>query len=400
MPSTRWISLAGATLVALCAPLAGCASGHHATMKRAAYTQWNLTRVQIIYQLAHQQYETREYHKCRKTLREAVAMKCPFPPVHILAAKVDIEQGRLQSACQHLNVAMRLDNANPQPYYLMGIIYQRWQNNQAAHDYYADAWKRKPTSALYMLATVEMKIAMGQYVSAQKLLKSQLIYFEESSAVRAALGRLCMIRGSYARASHYYRHALLLSPADDNLKLDLAESYFFDKRYHHARRGLKALRHAKGIPDKSTVLLLLGECYVNLNDSLAAHDCFSTLSAEYPHDEMAWTGLAKASLQINDLIEADIACHKALRVNPKDVHAWIILALVHERRNHWGRATANLLRARALSPKSSTVLCMLGLAAGHQGHKLVATTYFRDAVAANPRDGWARKLLAGAKAGA
>ena len=173
--------------------------------------------------------------------------------------------------------------------------------------------------------------------------------------------------------------------------------YYFNKNYQKAQRRLVRLRRAHAVPGRRTVLLLLGECYLNLNRSIEAHDCFADLTAKYPRDAMAWTGLAKAALQINDLIEARIALRQALRVSPRDVHAWMLLALVQQRSGHWRKGMASLLKAHAIAPNNSTVLCMLGISARQHGQPAAARAYFQRAVKANPKDRWARKLLGAAK---
>src|SRR5271170_6997441 len=134
----------------------------HDALKEESYGRWNMTRMAVMYQLAEQQYEVGDYDKCKKTMEDAMALKTPYGPLQTLAGKVEIEKGSLELAASYLKEGARLDPTNPEPLYLLGIVYQRWQKNDVAADYYQQAWDRKPSEALYMLAVAEMKITLGQ----------------------------------------------------------------------------------------------------------------------------------------------------------------------------------------------------------------------------------------------
>src|ERR1035437_9516564 len=172
MPRSRFsrtLILSAAVLGALA--FAGCSGmKQHETMKVQQTTRWNLTRIAIMYQLAEQQYKVGDYDKCNETLKDAFGTKAQFAPIFILAAKVQIEQGNLEAAAEHLNHAIRINANEAEPYYLLGVLYQRWQKPEVAADYYKQAWSRKPGEARYMLATVEMEISLGRLEEAQSTL--------------------------------------------------------------------------------------------------------------------------------------------------------------------------------------------------------------------------------------
>ncbi len=182
-------TLAAAVVSGAVVLFVGCsdATKSQQTMKAEQYNRWNMTRVGIMCQLAEQQYAVGDYDKCRKTIEEAMALKAAYAPLHTLAGKVELEKGSLELAAAHLKDAARIDPNSPEPFYLLGVVYQRWQNADTAADYYQQAWDRKQGEARYMLAVVEMKITTGHLDDAQKILESKLVYFEQSAAVRIAL---------------------------------------------------------------------------------------------------------------------------------------------------------------------------------------------------------------------
>ena len=54
-------------------------------------------------------------------------------PLDVLAAKVEIEKGNLDIAYTHLKNAQLMDANNPEAFYLMGVVYQRWQKYVEYH---------------------------------------------------------------------------------------------------------------------------------------------------------------------------------------------------------------------------------------------------------------------------
>ena len=159
----------------------------HQTIKQEQYQRWHMAKLGVQFQLAQQQYAVGDYDKCKATLAEARTMGEPHSGLELLAAKVDIEKGDLDSASVHLKDAVHLAPNDPEPYYLLGVVYQRWQKLEVAADYYQQAWDRKSNDARLMLAVVEMKITLGQLDDAQRILEDKLVYFEQTAAVRIAL---------------------------------------------------------------------------------------------------------------------------------------------------------------------------------------------------------------------
>ena len=87
---------------------------------------------------------------------------------------------------------MRINANEPEPYYLLGMLYQRWQKPEVACDYYKQAWVKKPEEVRYLLATVEMQISMGQTDEAQEADRVETGLFRaKRAALRVAAGADC-----------------------------------------------------------------------------------------------------------------------------------------------------------------------------------------------------------------
>ena len=379
---------------------AGCEDmgKQHATMKQEQYNRWNATRVGVMYQLAQQQYEVGDYEKCRKTLDEAFALKTPSAPLHVLAAKVDIEKGSLESAGEHLKEATRVDPALPEPFYLLGVVYQRWQKNDVAADYYQQAWDRKPGEALYLLAVVEMKISLGQLDEAQKVLEGKLVYFEQSAALRIALARIAGLKNDHATACRYYRDAVILLPDDQKIRRSYSEELYFAGKYADAVSIFEDMRKDEKVPDKENLLLMLSDAYSHVRRPLDARNCLQEVVRENPNNMVAYLMLSKTCIETNDLAIAVAAVHKVLRSEPENIKALTVSALIQQKQRNWADSRVTLEKALKLAPEDTTVLCMLGIASEQLGKKDEAVAFYQKAIDTDPKDNWATELMDKAKA--
>lgn len=386
-------SLAATAIFGLsaCGPLT-----HHETIKEEQTNRWNQTRIGVLQQLAQQQYQVGDYDKCKETLTQAYRLNFPYAPIEILAARVDLEKGSLESASAHLQTAIQLDVNNPEPYYLLGVVYQRWQNSQTAHDYYHLAFEKKPTEARYLLAVAEMKITLGQHDEAQKLLEDKLVYFEQTAAIRVALGKLYTLKGDHAAACKFYREASLLSTDDQSIRQDYATSLFFAGRYAEALPILEDLHRTPNLQDKSDLRSLLGQTYLYLHRPRDARSCFAELARERPYDTGVRLNLGKATLQLEDLNQAASIARGILKTEPDNVQALILLGLTQQKQKQWTPAQDTLARAHQLAPKDTTILCLLGLSAQRLGQPAQAVDLYHEALAVKPNDPWAQELLTSA----
>jgi tetratricopeptide (TPR) repeat protein len=383
-------ALAGAALL-----FVGCADAgkSQATMREEQTTRWNLTRIAVMYQLAQQQYEVGDYDKCRKTMDEALAMKAPFAPLQTLAGKVELEKGSLELAAAHLKEAVRIDPTSPEPFYLLGVVYQRWQNLETAADYYQQAWDRKAGDALYMLAVVEMKISLGKLDEAQKILESKKVYFEQSAAVRIALARIAGLKNDHVTACNYYRDAVILTPDDTQLRRTYAEELFYAGKFTEAAAIFEDMRKQTDLADRDNLLLMLGDAYMNLHRPFDARNCYQEITRNNPNSLLAYVALSKACVETGDLGLATAAAQKVLRQERDNVQAMVLEAVVQQKCKKWEAAQDILQKAVKIAPTDTTVLCMLGVCAQHLGNTTEAIADYQQAVQSDPKDPWANELL-------
>src|SRR5258706_1889101 len=179
-----------ASVLAL-ALVVGCSSKPpEKTATKEGMERWNLARAGVLYGLAKDQYESGNLDDCRKTLINASKFAPDHVLIHLLFAKVSIEQGQLEVAELQLNHVRELDARNAEAEYLTGVVNQRWQKSQEACDAYARAAEKNPNELAYLLAQSEMLVQLDQNQKALQLLKDKLNFFENSPSIRAAVGQL------------------------------------------------------------------------------------------------------------------------------------------------------------------------------------------------------------------
>ena len=382
--------------------------------------QWNKTRLEFMYEVAEQDYKVGDYDKCREKLKEALAVDAPYAPIHVLAAKVDLEEeGNLEDASTQLKKAIEINAADAEPYYLLGVVYQRWQKWETAEDYYQQASTRKPSEALYVLAVAEVKISLGQLDEAKQMLEDKEMYFEQSAAMRIALARIASLQGEHEAAVKHLRDATLLSPEDKNIRWSYAQALFDAGKFSDASKILEDMRNdpptLPKAPDsitkgedptlaeqaanstKVSLLMTLGECYVSLKRPADARDCFQEVIRTQPENLSAYLSLGKSCMLTNEYNLSLAAAKKVLRLQPENKDALILQAAVLQKQKKWSEALETLQTVARISPKDSTVLCMEGMSALQLGRKDQATDFIEQAVAVNPTDAWANELLSRVK---
>src|SRR3954467_14304890 len=92
MRSKLYISLV------LVSAMVGCAGNHQKTQREAAQKQWNGARAGVLFSLAKDQYSTGNFDKARQTVDEALKLDPTNAQIHVLGAKLAIEQGQLEVA--------------------------------------------------------------------------------------------------------------------------------------------------------------------------------------------------------------------------------------------------------------------------------------------------------------
>lgn len=384
-----------ATAIASMGLLVGCAN--QKTAKETAAEQWGRTRATVLLSLANDQFRSGNLDKCDDTVSQALAMDPGNVELHLLRARLQIEDGHLESALNTLLTAQAIDSTNPEVDYLQGVIHQRWQKPQQALDAYSAAARKKPDDIAYVLAQAEMFVSMDRQPEALELLQARVVYFEYSAAIRDAIAQLYEQIDQPAKAVEFYRQASVLDGSDQAIRERLALALYRSGDYSEAYAQLSRLIRMPENEKRADLMIVAGECGSKLGMNLDARRQFESATNINANSEEAWLGLARTSIRLNDLRRAEAAANRAVNLSPGSAEAQLTQGYVRMRQGRYDDAVASFRRASAADAGDSLSLCMIGLAMQKQGRTEQASQWFESALERNPDDELARRLLAGAR---
>jgi tetratricopeptide (TPR) repeat protein len=380
------------TLALVLAAATGCNTKNQ--QKIEAQQRWNNTRASILLGVAQDQYKAQDFDKCRETLSKALAMAPDSPQLHTLAGKMEIELGHLEVAEKQLEIARKFGPAEPEPYYLSGVIYQRWQKPQTALDFYRQAAERAPTELPYVLAEGEMLVALNRVPEALTLLQSKVSYFENSPAIRDAVGQLLVQTGKYADAIRMFRQASILSEKDDGIRERLAMAYYYNKQYKECAEVLSKLTTTDAYSKRADLLQLQGECQLTIGDSHGAARSFTAATEINGYSAKLWQDLGRAVLDSGDLKRAEYALRRSIGLDAKISETHLLMGYVQVREKNFDAALKSFKTASSLDNSDTTSLCMIGYTLAKMGRDREAARYYAQALRIKPGDDMASELMA------
>jgi Flp pilus assembly protein TadD len=371
----------------------GCAPMKN-KQKEQAKKEWNSARANVLFSLAKDQYATGNFDKSRQTVDEALGMDPQHVGLRILSAKLNIEQGHLEAAEVDLKLAHTTAPKNAEADYLTGVICQRWQKPQAAHDAYKAASEKAPGELAYVMARAEMLVAMDQPNEALNLLQSKLQHFDHSATIRDAVGQLLVQQRNYKDAVDMLRQASVLATDDVTIREHLALALFYAGQYREAADALSRLTKKEPFDERPDLLAALGECQIQLGQYREARSTLETATQLAPASAGAWLGLAKAAMQLSDTKRAEASLKKALAIAPDNSEAHLMLGYMRLRQNNFAAALPAFRKASALDQTDTVSLCMVGYALEKMGKPDQAIQYYSKALKLKPNDEMASKFMA------
>ncbi|MGB7158905.1 MAG: tetratricopeptide repeat protein [Tepidisphaeraceae bacterium] len=375
--------------------MAGCQSGpKKPTQKELAKAQWNRTRAGVLYSLANDQFATGNFDKSRQTVNEALTLDPEHAPLRILSAKLNVEQGQLEAAEADLKLARAAAPKNAEAEYLSGVIHQRWQKPEMAHNFYKAASDKAPTELAYVMARAEMLVAMDKSPEALTLLQEKVIYFENSATIREAVGQLFVQQHRYREAVDMLRQASILATDDLGIREHLALAMFYAGQYRDAADSLARLTKHEPYSQRADLFAAMGECQLHLGQFREARSTFETATNLAPSAAGMWLSHAKAAIQLNDQKRAEMSLKKALSIAPDNSEAHLMLGYMRLRQNRLAEALPAFRKASALDQGDTVSLCMVGYALERMGKSEQAIEYYSKALRLKPNDEMASRFMA------
>ena len=393
-------------LLTLIGGLVGCASNPSApeappkpTQKAEATAQWNDARASVMGGLADDQFKNGNFDKSRTSVDEALRLNPKSPNLHILSAKLAIEQGQLELADRELATARVLDPKNAEADYLSGIVCQRWQKPDAAAEFYSIAADKSPGEVAYVLARAEMLVAMNKRQDAIAYLQEKAPFFEHSPALRDSLGELLIQEKRYPEGIESLREASALANDDTAIRMHLAMACFQDKQYREAADLFGRLLQDPANDNRIDLHLAQAECLMQLDrpgDARVEYDAACRID---PQAIAGWLGVAKAAMAEGDLRRCEVSVQRARANDPTSSDALLMLGYLRLKQQKYPEALAAFRAASTLDHSDPTPLCLMGYVMEKTGRADQAGAMYAKALRLRPNDPLAMKLMASADVG-
>lgn len=387
-----WCVVATALVLSLAA--AGCQNAKQKNSKEAT-GRWNRARANVLCSLAKDQYKAGSFDKCRKTLTDALKMDPTNAQLRVISGKLALEQGQLELAERELEAARKFAPNEPEGYYLAGVIHQRWQKPDRAYEYYTAASDKAPSELSYLMARAEMLVEMDRSPEALDLLQSKVVYFENSAAIRDAVGQLFMETRRYHEAVDMFRQASLLEDGENVFKERLGLALYYDKQYADAVDVLSKLTTKEGYGERGDLLAALGESQLKLGKAREAKATFESATRSDASNPGAWLGLGRAAMELKDYRRAELALKKAMSLDPTGAEPTLMVGYLRLRQGKMNEALVSFQKASALDPADTVSVCMVGYVYEKTGRSDLAMKYYGKALKTKPNDPLASKLMAG-----
>ena len=393
-PRSKKTWLVAVAALAILLTASGCQNSKSKDKKEAA-ARWNKARAGVMYSLANDQFKAGNLEQCRKTVDGAIKLDPQNPSLHILSAKICIEQGQLEAAERELEEARRVAPNAAEAYYLSGVVFQRWQKAQTAYEFYTAASDKAPAELAYVTARAEMLVELGRTNEALSMLQEKVNYFENSPAIRDAYGQLLMQAGRHGDAVQMFRQACVLADDDLTLKERFGLALYYDKQYVEAAEVLGKLLDKDEYKDRADLLSAHGQALLQTGKPREARRSFEAATQKDPASAKTWLGLARASMEANDFKRSEIALRKAHALDKTGAEPYLLHGYLRIKENRMKDALASFQKASSLDPEDTVSICMVGYVYEKTGRQDKAMEQYGKALQLKPNDPLASRLMAG-----
>lgn len=199
----------------------GCGASYHEKSRAEAAERWANARVGLLVRLAEADYMNGRLESCRQRIKQAFARDSKYPPLYVLAAKLAVEEGELQTARAYLETALSVDPEFSEAHWQMGVLEELAGNDQAAAEQYADALRINPHFTRNILSLATTLVRQDKVAEASQLLLSSSEALPASGRILLALADIHYLQRDYPSAIDAYGQVLRLVPGNETARQGL-----------------------------------------------------------------------------------------------------------------------------------------------------------------------------------
>ena len=340
--------------------LAACGGPSKAGLeaREAAYSRIDLINTQIGYSQAQQAFETGQLRDSLELIEKTVERYPDAAEYHLLHGRVLLELHRLDEALAAIESALEQDESLADAHYFIGVIHQRWSEDEEAYEHYLKATDLDDTSPQYLLAAAEALVALGRNEEAKNLMEGRLRKFEHHPAFRHLLGQIAQLQGDREAAARLYEEASLLQPDDMQLVEELATAQFLAEQIPACMDTIRIIESGDHILNKQ-MTLLKARCLMQSERYTEARIIYGELRTSEPNDVHIWEEWGWLAWLLEDRRGLQEAGQRVTKLAPDHSTGWIMLAVIERADNALAAAEAHLETAVACEDVGSLAWVLL-----------------------------------------
>ncbi|MEM9883866.1 MAG: tetratricopeptide repeat protein [Planctomycetota bacterium] len=397
-PSPARTSAALALVTLAASSLLGCQSSHDQWVDDAN-NRWHSLRSTAMLDMAQGQFEAGALDQAEKTVMEAASIDASNPRLHLMAGRISLERGELERSYRLFQLSAELDAEIADAHYYQGVVLQRWRQFDAALAAYQRAYEIEPDHAGRMLAVAETMVSLQRTDDAVALLEDKKYYFDQNAGLRAMLGHLYAMRDEPRLAVDNFRQATMLDPENVRLHEELALAQVAAGDHADAANSLRRLLERPEYENRADLKRSLARAEAATGRLEAAREVYLGLTRLDPTHTEDWLRLGEVCWKTQDLGGALIAANRAVQLAPRRHEGYVLAGLVWQQRGRTENALQMFDRAIEFAPAGdATPLILRGLSLEKSDRHAAAAEAYQDALARDPDDPRARRLLARAEA--
>lgn len=266
-------------------------------------------------QQAKQQFEVGQLDKALETINAAIARYSANGHYHLLRGRILLEQHRLDSAFHALAEATVLTPDLAEPHYFLGVLHQRWGEDDEALESYKRAMQIDSTHPQYLLATAETHVALQQYDEAVEMLTTTNHEFQHHPSVASLLGQIYLANGQPELATTWFEDSRLLGGHSTESLTALATTQFQSGKYAECLHSL-ALLEGEQESLSLTFLRIKGKCLSATGRQIEGRDLCLKVTRESPDLPGAWVDLGFIAWNMGDYDRLGVCGEKITLLDP------------------------------------------------------------------------------------
>ncbi|MHC4912433.1 MAG: tetratricopeptide repeat protein [Planctomycetota bacterium] len=348
--------------------------------------------------LAERQYKSGNYQQAMETVEQYLKADPDNPWVQLLYGKILLATGQRSKASEQFELALKSDKKLAEGWYWLGVVAEESRDYDRACEHYIEASSLEPRDVDYILAVVDVLVALNKSEQAVMLLNAKMKSLPRNVSLKVAAADLILREGDTKGAIRLYERVALLVD-DSGIVESLGYCYILNGQWDKATEVFEKLL-AEDKKDRSTqkhrkltsneeqrrksLLRVLGICNMNARQYGRAAICYSRLATEERENAQFWLQMGQAALGARTPSRAFMCAQRALTLRPGNSDAIALMGCAQYTSGNYLGAVESFEKIAADGKNGGFSWLMRARCYEHLGMKSQAELAYEKAMEINP----------------